>query len=47
MNEFYHFYALYLERMYEQSDEIAYVIEDTVPNDCNIPLFEEWATVVD
>ena len=47
MNDFYTAYADYLERMLDQSDEIAYVIEDTVPNDCNMPLFEEWATVVD
>ena len=47
MNEFYTAYAEYLERMLAQTDEIAHVIEDTVPDDCNLPVFEEWATVVD
>ena len=47
MNDLYTTYAEYLERMLDQTDDIAYVIEDTVPDDCNIPVFEEWASVVD
>ena len=43
MSELYISYAEYLERMFEQSDDFACVAEETVPEDANIPVLEEWA----
>ena len=45
MNEFYTAYASYLSRMYDQSDELVLVDEETVPIDCNRAVMEEWAVV--
>ncbi len=46
MSEFYVAYAEYLERMLSESDEMSFVLEDTVPEDINVPLMEEWACIV-
>ena len=46
MSELYVAYAEYLERMLDASDELAFVLEDTVPEDVNVPVMEEWANVV-
>ena len=36
-------YAEYLERMLQQSDDLAVVISDTVPDSANVPVLLEWA----
>ena len=46
MSDLYVAYAEYLERMLSESDELAFVLADTVPEDVNVPLMEEWANVV-
>lgn len=38
-------YREYLERMIAQSDDLAEVDQFTVPEDANIPLTEEWASI--
>lgn len=43
MTELYRAYAEYLERMLEESDELALVSSNTIPDWVNLPLFEEWA----
>jgi len=45
MSEFYRMYAEYLERMLEETDEFACVAEETIPEDANLALLEEWAYV--
>jgi hypothetical protein len=44
MTEFYRAYAEYLSRMYDQSDELVVVDEETIPDDCNRAVMEEWAS---
>ena len=46
MSELYIAYAEYLERMLGDSDELAQVIADTVPDDVCIPALQEWAELV-
>ncbi len=46
MSELYVAYSEYLERMLDASDEMSFVLADTVPEDVNIPLMEEWACIV-
>ena len=36
-------YTEYLERVFLSSDELACVAEETVPEDTNLALLEEWA----
>ncbi len=43
MSEFHIAYAEYLERMLHASDDIACVAVETVPDDVNVPVLEEWA----
>ena len=38
-------YTQYLERMVEETDELAAVDIFTVPTNVNLPLLEEWADV--
>ena len=38
-------YSEYLERMFEESDELATVDIFTVPSNVNLPLLAEWADV--
>lgn len=44
MNELYTLYSSYLDRMYDESDELVIVDEETIPYDCNRAVMEEWAT---
>ena len=39
-------YTEYVERMYEQSDELVSVYADTVPDHINIPALLEWADLI-
>ena len=43
MNDFYIAYSQYLERMLDKSDDLVCVAEETIPEDANIAVFEEWA----
>ena len=45
MSALYDAYAEYLERMLDSTDELACVAEETIPDDANISLLEEWAYV--
>ena len=45
MSALYEAYAEYLERMLDESDELALVSEETVPEGVSLPLLEEWADV--
>ena len=36
-------YTEYLERMFQQSDDLTCVDETTIPEDINWPAFQEWA----
>ena len=38
-------YTEYLERVFLQSDELTLVDEETVPDETNVPLLQEWADV--
>ena len=38
-------YTQYLERMVEETDELATVDLFTVPTNVNLPLLQEWADV--
>ena len=38
-------YREYLERMIDETDDLALVDETTVPDDINLPAVEEWADV--
>ena len=38
-------YTQYLERMFDETDELATVDIFTVPTNVNLPLLEEWADV--
>ena len=44
MNDFYTAYSEYLDRMYDESDNLVIVDEETIPYDCNRAVMEEWAT---
>ncbi len=44
MNELYTLYSSYLDRMYDESDDLVIVDEETIPYDCNRAVMEEWAT---
>ena len=44
MTELYTLYASYLDRMYDKSDELVLVDEETIPFDCNRAGLEELAT---
>jgi hypothetical protein len=46
MSEFYRAYSEYLERMLDETDELAAVAAETVPDEANVPLLEEWADVI-
>ena len=46
MSEFYSAYSEYLERMLDETDDLVFVLKDTVPEDANTPLLQEWAFVV-
>lgn len=37
-------YTQYLDRMFDQSDDLVIVDEETIPYDCNRAVMEEWAT---
>ena len=43
VSELYTAYAEYLERMLDESDDLAVVISDTVPDSANLPVLLEWA----
>ena len=43
MSEFYRCYAEYLERMLDETDDLACVAEETVTEEANVAVLEEWA----
>ena len=45
MEALYKAYADYLDRMYEETDDLVLVDETTVPDDVNLPAVQEWADV--
>ena len=45
MNDFYTAYAEYLERMYDESDELVLIIEDTIPDTINLDRILEWGII--
>ncbi len=45
MDTIYETIAQYLERMYQESDDLAHVDLFTVPQHINLPALQEWAWV--
>ena len=45
MSELITAYSEYLERMFDESDELATVDLFTVPTTVNLPVLQEWADV--
>ena len=47
MSALYDAYAEYLDRMYDESDDLVTVIENTIPRDINVDFdkMSEWADV--
>ena len=45
MNSFFTAYAEYLERMYDESDDLIPLDEDTIPDEFDLDRIREWGDI--